>query len=194
MRGEISMSDIMGAGYGQPVKKHLDGCNFRFYEGFKKDKEKSDKAGYPQHVSVDFIEIIPPMGDRTVREVQERDKIAYPEQWANYQNNKAEPKDGSWLKAWPLIDLASLADLEAYGLKTVEEVAALDAETCQKVGFLKPLQRLAEHWVNSAKSTKAQVTQLKKKLDEVNAEYESLKDQYTQALRRIEANEGTRLL
>jgi hypothetical protein len=193
MIGDIRMSDIMGAGNGQ-IKKHLDGCNFRFYESYQVNKEKTEKAGYAQHDAVDFIEIIPPMGDRTVRLVEDKDKFVYPEQWAKYEASKSEPKEGSWLRAWPLIKLNELADLEAYGLRTIEEVAGLDADVCQRVGFLKPLQKLAANWLKSAKSKQAQMTNLREELDEVKREHEMLKDQYHNALRRIEASEGTRLL
>lgn len=193
MRNEVRMSDIMGAQYGQQ-KKHLDGCNFRFFEHYKLDKEASEKTGYSQHVAVDFIEIVPQMGDRTVREVKDKDRLAYPEQFAKYEAQKAEPKDGYWLKAWPFINKAELADLEAFGLKTVEEVAALGDEQLRKVGFLKPVHKKAKNWLKSAKSKQADCTRLQEKLDELENLYNSLKDQHALILQRIESAEGNRML
>lgn len=187
---EIYMSDIMGSPMQQ--KRHLDGCNFRFFPGYKVNAEKSKEVGYAQHDEIDYIEIIVFNGEKTVREVQDRDKRAYPEQWARYEQSKQKPKDGYSLKEWPLITPAMLADLLAYGLTTIEETADLTEDTLQKLPFLQEPNRLANAWLESAKSKQAQVTKLKGEIQKLEENYKKLEDQYYAALQRIEATEGIR--
>ena len=188
---EIAISDFMGSGNGQ--RRHLDGCNFRFYEHYKVNKERTEEIGYDQHDATDFIEIINFAGERTPRAVEDRDKRAYPEQWANYEARKAEPVSGMYLRAWCMINPAGLADLEAFGLKTVEQVADLGNEVLTQYKFLQEWHRKANAWLKHAKSKQAECARLEESLSNLQSQHQKLEDQYVNALRRIEANEGTRL-
>lgn len=188
---EIAISDFMGASQGQ-ARRHLDGCNFRFYPFYKLNKAKSDEIGYPQHEPCDFIEIINFAGERTCREVEERDKRAYSQEFARYQEREANPSVGLYLREWCMINPAALADLEAFGLKTVEQVADIGKDILEKYQFLIEWQRKATTWLRHAKSKQAECANLEEKLTALTSQYKKLEDQYYNALRRIEASEGTR--
>jgi hypothetical protein len=191
MRGDISISDFMGGSPGQ-VKRHLDGCNFRFYPFYKENKEKSQEVGYTQHDSCEFIEIINFAGERTCRAVEDRDKRAYPQEYARFQERETKPVTGLYLREWCMINPAALADLEAFGLKTVEEVADIGNDHLSKYKFLQEWNRKANTWLKNAKSKQAECTKLEEELTALDNKFKKLEDQYYNALRRIEANEGNR--
>lgn len=188
---EIAISDFMGSSHGQ-VRRHLDGSNFRFYDHFKPNKQRTEKVGYAQHDSCDFIEIINFAGERTCREVEERDKRAYPEEFARYEQRKEKPASGLFLREWCMITPAGLADLEAFGLKTVEQLADISKDQLESYQFLVEWNRKANNWLKHAKSKQAECARLEEDLAKLKDLHKKLEDQYYNALRRIEANEGNR--
>jgi hypothetical protein len=192
MIGEIRMSDFIGSSQGQ-LKRHLDGCNFRFYMGYKVNKERSLEVGYPQHEDVEFIEVINFAGEKTPRAVEERDRLAYPQEYANFKARESRPENGYYLREWCMITPAALADLEAFGLRTIEQLASVSDEQLDKFKFLIEWNRKAKNWIKHAKSKQAECTQLEERVVQLSGALKKLEEQYMAALMRIEANEGTRL-
>lgn len=190
MRGDINISEFIGSG--NNVKRHLDGCNFRFYSHYTLNKQRTEEVGYPQHDPAEFIEIIIFNGDRTTRAVEDRDRRAYPQEYERFKEREGKPVKGMYLREWCMITPAALADLEAFGLKTVEEVADLPSETVGKYKFLTEWSRKANSWLKNAKAKQADCARLEESLHELKVRYQKLEDQYYNALRRIEATEGTR--
>jgi len=192
MRPDLRMSDFMQSGQG--VRRHLDGCNFRFYSHYKLNKQRSDEVGYAQHDPCEFIEIINFAGERTPREVEDRDRRAYPEEYARFVERENAPASGLYLREWCMITPSALADIEAFGLTTVEQLADVGDDVLNKFQFVIEWNRKAKAWLKTAKSKQAEMAGLEEKHFKLLAAYESLKNQYTQALQRIEATEGGRLV
>lgn len=188
---EVAISDFMGGGNNQ-TRRHLDGCNFRFYDWYKPNKAKTEEVGYAQHDSCDFIEIINFAGERMCREVEERDQRAYAQEFARYQERKEKPASGLFLREWCMVNPAGLADLEAFGLKTVEQVADLGKDVLERFQFLVDWNRKANSWLKHAKSKQAECAKLEEDLAALQNLHKKLEEQYYSALRRIEANEGNR--
>lgn len=191
MRGEIALSDFFGATGGQ-VKRHLDGLTFRFYPYYKLSKELSAEVGYPQHLPADFIEIITQHGDRTCRPIEERDIQAYPQEYAKFKAREEKPAKGMYLREWCMMTPAGLADLEAYGLRTLEELAAIPDTELDRLKFLMPWHKAANAWLKNAKSKQAECARLQLTIEALQTRFTKLEDQHVQALRRIESNEGNR--
>lgn len=191
MRKEIALSDFFG-NTGGPAKRHLDGLTFRFYPYYKLNKERSAEVGYPQHDPIDFIEIITQRGERTCRAIQEKDIQAYPNEYAKFKAREEKPVKGMYLREWCMINPSGLADLEAYGLKTLEELAAVPDEELERCKFLVPWFKAANAWIKNAKSKQAECARLQITIDEMQKRFTKLEEQHIQALRRIEANEGNR--
>lgn len=185
MRAEVNISDFMGRGNGQV--RHLEGQNFRFYSGWKKNTEKSKEEGRLVADSIHMIEIINFAGDRTPREVQDRDKFAYPEAWQRYLDSQQTPTTGTPLSTWPILEPARLAELEHLGFRVVEDLAAISDEQVKKIPSLEDSRRMATNWLNAANSKQAEITKLKEHLHKANKKAEKLEEQLALAHKRIEA-------
>lgn len=190
MRADVNIAEFNQHRSGRA--RHLDGMNFRFYEHYKPNKERTLKENRPCHDSADFLEMINFAGEKTVREVESKDRFAYPERWAAYEASKQPPTSGTWLKEWCMVSAAGLADLDFFGFRTVEDVAAISEELLQQHPGLKEWQRKAQNWLDSAKTKQADVTNLKEQLAQLQGRYQKLVEQHEAALRRIESLEGNR--
>lgn len=191
MRADINISEFQD--YRSGKAGHLDGHDISFDMGYVLNKKRTEEENRPIHDDVPFLHLVNFAGEKTSRVAEERDKRAYPEIWARAEKKWAEPTSGTNLKEWCLLSKAKLADLEAFGLRTVEQVAGLTEDIIKQYPSLKEFQRLAENWLGSAKTKQAEVTNLKEQLHKLDGRFKKLEELYFSALRRIEANEGNRL-
>lgn len=108
-----------------------------FYEESVRNGGKSEAAGRPIHDDVIYIRIVIPGGKTTVERVaRDEDKIRFPRQWAAFQANAKEPAVmGTPLKEWPALSKAQVADFVSVGIKTVDQLAALNDHGIQAIGM-----------------------------------------------------------
>lgn len=186
------MSDIMGRG--DPNRKHLDGNGIKFYPFYKPNKEKTKEEGREIHDDADFIQITSPGGEVTCREVQDRDKYAYPEHWQAYEANRQPPQSGTNIAEWCIITPAQLQELNYMGFRTVEQVAGMSEEMTKQYPGLVAYQRQAINWLEGAKAKPNDFRKLKEQITELERKYNKLLEQYQMALKRIEFEQGGRLV
>jgi hypothetical protein len=138
---------------------------------------KSVEEGRPFFENKIFVKIHPP-GERlniVDREASDTDKRRFPMQWAQFQQNSPQVSNGTPIEMLFAANPATAAALQASGVHTVEQCAALSAHAIETIGMG------AQTWVNEAtrylevanKGVKA--SQLKAALDEKDREITSLK-------------------
>ena len=188
MRAEVSISEIIGRG---TQRNHLGGLDFKFYPGWKENKKETEKEGRLICDPVHMIQVINFAGEKTDREVEDRDKRAYPEVWAHYLESFEAPKSGTPLVEWPLLIPAKLAELIYLGYRTVEQVADISEDQTKQVPALIEFKRMASNWIEAAGTTQAEVTKLKEQVVKSKRAYGKLEEQYNFAMRRIESEIGS---
>lgn len=148
-----------------------------FYHKPVRNMAKSVEEGRPFFENKIFVKIHPP-GERlniVDREASDTDKRRFPMQWAQFQQNSPQVSNGTPIEMLFAANPATAAALQASGVHTVEQCAALSAHAIETIGMG------AQTWVNEAtrylevanKGVKA--SQLKAALDEKDREITSLK-------------------
>jgi hypothetical protein len=107
----------------------------RFYQKEVKHEFNSEKEGRPIYFMADFVRIEIPGNTFSVIDTlaNKGHQMAYPQQWAMYQNEKKELGDdvveGTMLADWPTLTSAQARELKHYHFYTVEQVSgASDAQ------------------------------------------------------------------
>ena len=116
----------------------------------------SEQAGHPVYDDRDFIEINIPgdMNNVIVREVTERDKQTYAAQFARYKQGLEPSQEGTPLEAWPRLTPAAVANYKALGVFTVEHIAEMSDQVCNKVSMGAMADRTAaKAYIKLAKDT-----------------------------------------
>ena len=99
------------------------------------------------------------------------------EKFAAYKAGQAEPEMGLSLRQWPSLSKAQAENLIAAGVRTVEDVAAMNEPTLQRVGMgARELKRKAQAYLDSRNDNKAaeKITALEAQLADAVARNESL--------------------
>lgn len=192
MRAEVNISEIMGRQVAP--NRHLDGQNFRFYLHYKPNRAESEKEGRPIFEDVEFIEVINFAGEKTPRAIEERDIRAYPDHYAAFKATLSAPVSGTHLAEWCLMTPGKLKELEHFGCRTVEQVAALSDEIQDKFPKLKEWVRRATNWLTASKVKQAEVVTLKEQLHKALLGKAKLEEQLLLCHKRLEAVEGSSLV
>lgn len=154
-----------------------------FHWDILKDDAASIEQGRPIYRDTEFIRIFVP-GDKTNvidRPVRLGDKTRFPKQYEAFKAGKDEDGqlDGTPLKDWPMVGRAQCAELHYFGIRTVEALADLRDDVCQKIPGLTSLKQTAGVWLQKAKST-AEAAKIAKQLDEFRATNEGLQKTVTE--------------
>ena len=154
----------------------------KFYPRWVRNNFLSEKEGKEVGAYKDFVMIICPGQPKSEvhREVREDDKRLYAEEWASYKAGKEQRLSGIPVDLLPGLDKSRADSLKAIYIYTIEQLAELSDIAKQKVGMG------ANDLVNRAKAyianktagqvqLEAKIAELEKRLNEVIAENEQLK-------------------
>lgn len=109
----------------------------RFYQDKFLMGFKSEQAGHPVYDDMDFVEIMTPgdMNNIIQRPVTDRDIKQFSSLYKSYKEGLEAPVEGIPLEAWPRLTSATVANYKALGVKTVENVANMSDQVCNKVAM-----------------------------------------------------------
>lgn len=185
---QIDWQSIMN-GNSQP-KKRYSGANIKFFFAYNENKEKSLKEGRPIFDEIPSISIQWPGMDETVRRIEPQDIQEYPELYARFKAGSDPVAEGSPIAEWPLMTGSAMRELQYLGFKTIEQLAAASDEVKRKLGPLSKFSKLAQDWLDAAKSDQGEVVKLKQLLDVETSRRKQLEHKVELLLQRVEANEG----
>lgn len=148
----------------------------RFFTKAKQNTEESQKAGRPIFKEVDYIQIMIP-GDRNntiVRPVTPQDQDRFRRQYEHWKNTqKEEAVTGTPLEAWGLMSLAQIEEYRYYGIRTIDQLADLRDDVCQKIMGSATLKQKAQAFLDAMKA-EAPLKQMQAELSERDNKIEAL--------------------
>jgi hypothetical protein len=101
------------------------------------NNSKTEAEGRPIFDDKTYIRIRTP-GDRRSevhREAKDTDKQRFPLQWARFQQGMAQSSSGTPLEQWPLMTPATVLNLKAMGVATVEQLASVTDGNLTNLGM-----------------------------------------------------------
>ena len=131
-----------------------ENLNIRFYRDKFLMGYASEAAGHPVYEDRDFIEINIPgdMNNVIQRPVTDRDTQQFAAAYARYKEGLEPSVEGVPLQAWSRLTPAQVANYKALGVKTVENVAGMSDQVCNKVAMGAMADRTAaKAYLDSAK-------------------------------------------
>lgn len=174
----------------QQNRRRYHGANVRFFNAYNENREKSFAAGRAIFDEIPSISIQYPGGDETVRRIEPQDIQEYPELYAAFKAGNEPVVSGTPLAEWPLMNGATLRELQHLGFKTVEQLAEAHDELRRKLGPTGRFIKMAKDWIDAANSSQYQVTTLKQQLERAETQTAKLREQVELLMQRIEGNEG----
>lgn len=120
----------------------------RFYKRPVLNPRKSKEAGRQMYDAVDYVYIQQPgERDTTDRPIHDGDKMRFPRQWMQYQQNTEQVPEGTPLSVLFVEpnEVAIPPYLNGLGIHTVEQLECLSANAISNVGLG------GQDWVNKAK-------------------------------------------
>lgn len=148
-----------------------------FYREPIKNELKSIEAGRPIFDEIDLIKIITPgsrdsfVGDATL-EYQER----FPAQWARYKTGKEQGMSGTPLNQLPWLSIAQVAEFNAVGCKTIEQLVGMPDNLSQKFMGHHAIKQKAKEYLDAAAGN-APMLKLQSELEKRDAQIQELQQQ-----------------
>lgn len=149
------MRGIADESFAFPDSRDTEGLSVRFEKRPKRNEKASLEAGRPIYDEVDYIEIRAP-GDKdniVHRPVTESDKLRFATQYRRWQSTggDGEALTGTPLAEWPAVSRSQVEELRYFGVRTVEQLAAVTDGNLKNVGPLLMLRQKARDFVAKAK-------------------------------------------
>lgn len=192
-------SDFSNTAFNQP-QRGKDILLPMFYRRAVQDKLASEKEGRPIFREENYVQIHIPGDKNTIidRKVREEDKQRWASQWSAFQENAAQPVEGTLLEQWPALSVAQIAELKALHIPTIEILANLPESGLQRIGLgARELQARAKAFLDAAKGNGAveriaaensrmqeQVLQLQQQNQKLQESLEQLKQELDRAPKR----------
>lgn len=175
--------------YQSPVRRQPgdERLSIFFFTDAIEDVERTEQEGRPVFKDVDFIRIVippaewAPNGEERTAKVTKQHQDRFPLEYREFKASQREAPDGSPLKMWPALTPASLKELTAHGLYTIEQVADISDRELRTYEWLKPWQEKAKNWLDSLDGNKAllrlegEVARLKAEIEVLKSENEMLR-------------------
>lgn len=174
-------------------KRRYQGANVKFFNAYNENKEKSLKEGRPVFDEIPSISIQWPGMDETVRRIEPQDIEEYPDLYARFKANSEPVTDGLPLSEWPPMTGSAMRELQYLGFKTVEQLANANDDVKRRLGTLAKFVKLAQDWMQAAKSDTNEIVRLRQLLEREEAQRKLLQERLELFMQRVEANEGTDL-
>lgn len=130
---DLSNPDFVGA------RNPDDLAIVRFYATQMENPYKSSLEGRPIYDTVDFVLIQFPGDTLSIndRPVTDYDKVRWPRQWAHYQSGKTDDAaQGTPLSNWPILKANQVAELNALGFHTIDQVAGSSDAQIGRIGMI----------------------------------------------------------
>lgn len=189
---QIDWNTIMN-GQSQQPKKRYSGANVKFFFAYNENRERTLQEGRPIFDEIPSISIQWPGGDETVRRIEQQDIVDYPELYARFKAGSEPMTEGTPLAEWPMMNGSAMRELNYFGFKSVEQLAAANDDIKRKLGPLSKFVKLAKDWLDAANSDQNEVAKLKTLLEREKARTAALENKLELFIQRVEANEGTDL-
>lgn len=117
------------------------------------DKSATEEQGRPIYRDREYVSIrAPGSPDEVCRPATRRDIDRFPRHYQAFKNRvgNEEHHEGTLLVEWPMVTRSQAEELAFFGVKTVEQLAAMsDANGQQLMGF-HGLKRKANEWLDTA--------------------------------------------
>lgn len=131
-----------------------DKLAIRFFRKAQQDSEATAREKRPIFKEVDYIQIMVP-GDKSsiiVRPVSPSDKGRFARQYEHWQKTQQETLlEGTPLEAWGIMNLAQVEEYRYFGVRTIEHMAELRDDLCQKIMGATTLKQKAQKFIQLAK-------------------------------------------
>ncbi len=162
----------------------------RFYRDKFLLGHQSEAAGHPVYEDRDYLEIYTPGNpDPWVTEATEKYQKQYAEAYAAYKAGLEPSVDGVPLEQWPRMTPATVANYKAAKVTTVEQVAEMSDQVCNKLGMGAMSDKLAAktYLANAKDSALAQKLALvnerqQAQIDDLTAQIKVLSDKHDKTL------------
>lgn len=149
-----------------------------FYAGTMKNSARSEEEGRPIVDDVECIRIIVPGDKNSVidRPASPQDKARFAKQYALFRSGKSEDDQvsGTRLTDWPHLSRGQCEELAYFGIKTVEQLAAVRDDIVGRVPGLTTLKQTAGIWLANAKGG-AEAARVQKQIADQQAQIDQLK-------------------
>jgi len=180
--------------YRRGSAKQYHGANVCFKQLDVPNETKSEQAGRRVYEKKVFCVVTFPGKPAEYVEANDRHKQEYAEQWAAFEKNQEPPLDGLPLEQWPPMDRDTVEQFRAHGFKTVENLAECTDEVKRKIGPLAKWCKTAKKFIESAGSGANEIVRLTELVENLEQRCKKQEDQIILLIRRIEANEGVKIL
>jgi hypothetical protein len=149
----------------------------RFFIKAKQDQMASQEAQRPIFKEHEYIQIMVP-GDRNqtiVRPITPPDRERFAKQYAHWKTTQSnELVQGTPLEAWNTLSLAQIEEYRYFGIRTIEQMADLRDDVCQKITGATSLKQKAQVFMQLAKD-EAPMKRVQAELDKRDNELETLR-------------------
>lgn len=146
-------------------------------------KAESEKEGRPVFREIPFIRIQHP-GDRNnvlETKVTEHYKQRFAREWREFESRGMNEMVGTPLSQWPQITKSQVKEAEYFGIRTVEQLAAVNDGAIQKIGMgWRELRTKAQAYLDAASGNAAQSAQalenerLRNEIESLKASFEAM--------------------
>jgi hypothetical protein len=148
----------------------------QFYvEAAPDDVATKNAGGIPQFKDVTMVRIIVPgQRDETVRPVEPRDKERWPVYWSRFEQGLKHEVQGTPIGEFGTATEAEKATIKASGIHTVEELASLNDDFCQKLHVV-ALRNKAQKFLQT-QANLGNVAQLQTTIERLEKQVKELTD------------------
>jgi len=148
-----------------------------FYREAVQNNFKTKQEGRPIFDEFDFIKIMAPGSrDTVVSRVSDGDNYTrrFPNQWRQYQNNQEQTISGTPLKQVPWLTVGQIAEFNAVGCKTVEQLVGMPDNLSQKFMGHHQIKQRAQAFLEAAKDA-APLLRMQEELDKRDSQISELR-------------------
>ncbi len=161
-----------------------------FYTGLEKNEGKSVEAGRPIFDEIALVKIITPGSrDNFVGDATEEYQHRFPVQWARYKAGKTQQDSGTPLSQLPWMTISQVAEFEAVGCKTVEQLVGMADSISQKFMGHHQIKQRAQAYLDAAKES-APTIRLQAELEKRDTQIKELQTQVAAMLAAKQASDA----
>jgi hypothetical protein len=143
-----------------------------FYKDVVKNERKSIEAGRPIFDEIDLVKIITPGSrDSFVGDANETYQQRFPTQWARYKAGRSQELSGTPLNQLPWLGVGQIAEFNAVGCHTVEQLVGMPDSVSQKFMGHHAIKQRASQYLEASKAEAPMLKmqeELKKRDDEIS--------------------------
>jgi len=163
-----------------------------FYKDVQKNENKSIEAGRPIFDEIDLVKIITPGSrDSFVGPADYDYQQRFPQQWARYKQGKSQDISGTPLNQLPWLGVAQIAEFNAVGCHTVEQLVGMSDQLSSKFMGHHAVKQRAAQYLNLAKEN-APLLKMEAELKTRDQKIEELQETVAALVARDKANQAAK--